>query len=56
MSEKYSFIDAEYAGTPAGAASAPTVVQMCEWLAVSKSGYHEWRSGRRARPGKDASC
>ena len=23
---------------------APTIMQMCEWLEVSKSGYYEWRS------------
>ena len=40
MSEKYEFIDAEYA---IGAA-APTVTQMCEWLRVSRSGFYEWRS------------
>ena len=44
MTEKYSFIDAECAGTPASAGEAPTVVQMCGWLGVSKSGYYEWRS------------
>jgi putative transposase len=44
VSEKYSFIDAEYAGTPASAGEAPAAVQMCEWLGVSKSGYYEWRS------------
>ena len=44
MSEKYSFIDEECAETPAGAGTAPTVMQMCEWLSISKSGYYEWRS------------
>jgi putative transposase len=40
---KYSFIDAEYAIIPAGdAGTAPTIVQMCEWLGVSKSGYYDW--------------
>jgi len=43
VSEKYEFIDAEYATTSAGG-SAPTVVQMCGWLGVSKSGFYEWRS------------
>jgi len=45
VTEKYSFIDAEYAG-PSGEdpGGAPTVVQMCGWLGVSKSGYYEWRS------------
>ncbi len=44
MTEKYSFIDAECAEPPAGAGDAPTVVQMCGWLGVSKSGYYDWRS------------
>jgi len=44
VTEKYSFIDAECAGTPASAGEAPTVMQMCGWLGVSKSGYYEWRS------------
>ena len=45
MSEKYQFIDAGYAGlSAADAGPAPTIVQMCRWLGVSKSGYYEWRS------------
>jgi putative transposase len=45
VTEKYSFIDAEYADVPAeDTGTAPTVVQMCGWLGVSKSGYYEWRS------------
>lgn len=43
MTEKYGFIDAEYATMPAEG-KAPTVVQMCGWLGVSKSGYYEWRT------------
>lgn len=40
MSDKYEFIDAEYAtGT-----AAPTITQMCEWLEASRSGFYEWRS------------
>lgn len=42
MTEKYVFIDAEYATLPAEG-EAPTVVQMCEWLGVSKSGFYDWR-------------
>ena len=41
MSEKYAFIDAEYA-TCAG--PAPTVTQMCSWLEVSRSGFYDRRS------------
>jgi transposase InsO family protein len=45
VSDKYAFIDAEYARAPGNDPdAAPSVVQMCEWLGVSKSGYYEWRS------------
>ena len=45
MTEKYSFIDAEYDDTPEeNAGDAPGIIQMCEWLGVSKSGYYEWRT------------
>ena len=40
MSDRYEFIDAEYATGPA----APTITQMCEWLGASRSGFYEWRS------------
>lgn len=46
MSEKYTFIDAEYAALEAagraGSAGAPTITKMCRWLAVSRSGFYEW--------------
>lgn len=45
MSEKYEFIDGEYAAPAAAhAAGAPTIRHMCTWLSVSKSGYYEWRN------------
>ena len=44
MSEKYEFIDAQYAKPPAGGGNAPTITCMCRWLGVSKSGFYEWRS------------
>jgi putative transposase len=45
VSERYEFIDAEYADASACAAgNAPAIVQMCRWLGVSKSGFYEWRS------------
>ena len=43
MTRKYEFIDAEYASPPVNVL-APTIVQMCRWLEVSKSGFYEWRS------------
>jgi transposase InsO family protein len=43
VSEKYEFIDAECAALPPEG-GAPAVVQMCEWLGVSKSGFYDWRS------------
>jgi putative transposase len=41
VSDKYAFIDAEYAHA-AAAADAPTIGRMCRWLQVSQSGYYEW--------------
>lgn len=43
MSARYELIDAEKATvTPTGAAKY-SIVKMCEWLEVSRSGYYEWR-------------
>ena len=39
MSEKYAFIEAEYATVAGETACAPTVTQMCGWLRVSRSGF-----------------
>jgi putative transposase len=50
VSEKYGLIDAECATLPADG-EAPAVVQMCEWLEVSKSGFYDWRT----RPESEAS-
>jgi putative transposase len=45
VTEKFGFIDAEYADAPGEyAGGTPTITQMCAWLKVSKSGYYEWRS------------
>jgi putative transposase len=39
VSDKYEFIDAEYAAGTAALA----ITRMCAWLGVSKSGFYEWR-------------
>jgi putative transposase len=41
VSERYEFIDAEYAKRRT---CAPGIQKMCTWLKVSKSGFYEWRS------------
>jgi putative transposase len=43
VTRKYEFTGAEYATAPVNV-PAPTIVQMCRWLTVSKSGFYEWRS------------
>ncbi|ABW13846.1 hypothetical protein Franean1_4468 [Parafrankia sp. EAN1pec] len=45
MSDTFEFIDAEYAArtTTNTSAPAPSVIQMCAWLSVSRSGFYEWR-------------
>ena len=45
MSSKFEFIDAEYANPSVVIDNhCSTIVQMCAWLGVSRSGFYEWRS------------
>lgn len=46
VTSKYEFIDAEHAThtTADVAVDAPTIVQMCAWLGVSRSGFYDWRT------------
>jgi putative transposase len=44
VSDKFEFIDAEYAATSsANDTQASSIVKMCAWLEVSRSGFYEWR-------------
>jgi transposase InsO family protein len=43
VSDKFEFIDAEYAANnSANYEEAPSIVKMCAWLEVSRSGFYEW--------------
>ena len=44
MSDTFEFIDAEYAAPHQNNNSTPSIVQMCVWTGVSRSGYYDWRN------------
>ncbi len=45
MTDKFEFIDAEYATVTAnGGSITPPITKMCVWLGVSRSGFYEWRN------------
>lgn len=45
MSDKFEFIDAEYADNLVQKnMDAPSIVKMCRWLEVSRSSFNDWRS------------
>jgi len=44
VSEKYSFIAAEKATRNADGTRRYTIRQMCDWMNVSRSGFHDWCS------------
>ena len=51
MSDKFEFIDAEYADNKAANNKyAPKIVKMCRWLGVGRSSFNEWRPGHCRRP------
>jgi putative transposase len=43
VTSRYEFIDGEKATLTATGEKKYTVVKMCDWMEVSKSGYYEWR-------------
>ncbi len=45
MTEKFEFIDAEYAvSRESGEQYVPSIVKMCSWMEVSRSGFYDWRN------------
>jgi putative transposase len=42
VSEKFEFIDAQYAARTTTNGNAPSIVKMCVWLEISRSGFYEW--------------
>jgi hypothetical protein len=44
VSDKFEFIDAECAAYQlSGEKYTPSVVKMCRWMEVSRSGFYDWR-------------
>ena len=53
MTEKFEFIDAEYAVYRESAQEhVPSVVMMCRWIEVSRSGFYEWRKAPESATAK----
>ena len=53
MTDKFEFIDAEYAAYHgADDIYVPSVVKMCRWMKVSRSGFYEWRSAPESATAK----
>ncbi len=53
MSDKFEFIDAEYAAyQESGERYVPSIVKMCIWMAVSRSGFYEWRNAPESATAK----
>ena len=53
MTEKFEFIDAEYAMyLESDEQYVPSVVKMCRWMEVSRSGFYEWRNAPESATAK----
>ena len=53
MTEKFEFIDAEYAVyQESDDMYVPSIVKMCRWMEVSRSGFYEWRNAPESATAK----
>ena len=53
MTEKFEFIDAEYAVyQESDDEHVPSIVKLCRWLDVSRSGFYEWRNAPESATAK----
>jgi len=53
VTEKFEFIDAEYAACQESDDEyAPSIVKMCRWTEVSRSGFYEWRNAPESATAK----
>jgi putative transposase len=53
VTEKFEFIDAEYAAyQESGGICVPSIVKMCRWIEVSRSGFYEWRNAPESATAK----
>jgi putative transposase len=53
VTERFEFIDAEYAACLESRATyVPSIVKMCKWMEVSRSGLYEWRNAPESATAK----
>ena len=53
MTERFEFIDAEYAAyQESGDKHVPSIVMMCRWMEVSRSGFYDWRNAPESATAK----
>jgi hypothetical protein len=53
VTDKFEFIDAEYAAYQESYdAHVPSIVKMCRWMEVSRSGFYEWRNAPESATAK----
>jgi hypothetical protein len=53
VTEKFEFIDAEYAAyRESEQEHVPSIVKMCIWMEVSRSGFYEWRNAPESATAK----